>query len=358
MNNLKITISSVLALVFVACDSSEVQMVKGGTLQSCPDKTVEQMVNDYVNVVGEISHNNQLLKAEIQFRLNKEKSSFQFQAWEVEGEPAPDIIAALLLEKMCYADLEKLAKEAVDALLNKEKISKDMFDIDSTLESIAKSEGKEDVFAKCFEDLFEEIDKKSAPPRSYISYKVASCLEKKINNSNSTKKIQSLKSDLKNTIQTEKEYLEVMNKVNSLSKKRKAMVEELVMDDPRMAKQKAKSIASVIGHAFGTFLHMLEAYVVEGHVGTWRAIGYEPARSSKIAFKEISMPGGDFGEILVGEGIQAINLTDLAGCPARSSWTMLCRPGENYSTKCDCSILSDNKEACAELTPNFMTMCQ
>ena len=172
MNNLKITISSVLALVFVACDSSEVQMVKGGTLQSCPDKTVEQMVNgymgnpewrslvaedgnDYVNVVGEISHNNQLLKAEIQFRLNKEKSSFQFQAWEVEGEPAPDIIAALLLEKMCDADLEKLAKEAVDALLNKEKISKDMFDIDSTLESIAKSEGKEDVFAKCFEDLFE-----------------------------------------------------------------------------------------------------------------------------------------------------------------------------------------------------------
>lgn len=379
MNNKLKFIFMIVSLVLVACDSNEVKMVKGGTLQSCPDKTVEQMVNgymgnpewrslvaedgnDYVNIVGEISYNNQPLKAEIQFRLNKEKSSFQFQAWEVEGEPAPDIIAALLLEKMCYADLEKLAKEAVDALLNKEKISKDIFDIDSTLESIAKSEGKEDVFAKCFDDAFEEIDKKSTSPLSYkvqLSYKVASCLEKKTNNSNSIKRIQSLKNDLKNKIQTEKEISEVMNKVDSLSEKRKAMVKKFVMDDPRMAKQKAKSIASVIGPVFGTFQRMLEAYVVEGNgLGTWRAIGYESAKSSKIAFKEISMPGGDFGEILVGEGIQAINLTDLAGCPARSSWTMLCRPGENYSTKCDCSILSDNKEACAKLTPNFMTLCQ
>ncbi|SOE79968.1 hypothetical protein SAMN05720781_3128 [Fibrobacter sp. UWT3] len=90
MNGLKITMLSALALAFVACDSSEVLMVKGGTLQSCPDKTVEQMVNgymgnpewrslvgedgnDYVNVVGEISYNNQPTKAEIQFRLNKEK---------------------------------------------------------------------------------------------------------------------------------------------------------------------------------------------------------------------------------------------------------------------------------------------
>lgn len=374
MNNLKITMLSVLALVFVACDSSEVQMVKGGTLQSCPDKTVEQMVNgymgnpewrslvaedgnDYVNVVGDISYNNQPTKAEIQFRLNKEKSSFWFQAWELGGNPASNIVAEVLFEKMCYADLEKLAKESVEAFFNMEKIREDLSVALFTLDSIAISEGIEDVLEKCGMQILESIDRKD--PKSLFDYKLASCLEKKVKNSNSKNMIQSLKDDLKNKIQLEKENSEVMQKVESLPEKRRKMVEKYAMDDPRMAKQKAKAEASVIGHGFGTFLHMLQAYVVEGNgLGTWRAIGYEPARSSKIAFKEISMPGGDFGEILVSEGIQAINLTDLAGCPARSSWTMLCRPGENYSTKCDCSILSDNKEACAKLTPNFMTLCQ
>ena len=314
MNNLKITMLSVLALVFVACDSSEVQMVKGGTLQSCPDKTVEQMVNgymgnpewrslvakdgnDYVNVVGEISYNNQPTKAEIQFQLNKDKSSFQLYAWELGGEPASNIIAAILFKKMCYADLENLAKEIAETMYEAYELQK---------------KNPDDPSAKATAEKIYE-------------------------------KVQSLSEDRQKITE--------------------GYLEEIMRTDPRMAQMNAemaaKSEASIIGVAFGTFQKLLEAYVVEGNgLGTWRAIGYEPARSSKIAFKEISMPGGDFGEILVGEGIQAINLTDLAGCPARSSWTMLCRPGENYSTKCDCSILSDNKEACAKLTPNFMTLCQ
>ena len=314
MNNLKITMLSVLALAFVACDSSEVQMVKGGTLQSCPDKTVEQMVNgymgnpewrslvakdgnDYVNVVGEISYNNQPTKAEIQFQLNKDKSSFQLYAWELGGEPASNLVAAVLFKKMCFADLESLAKEIAETMYEAYELQK------------------------------KNPDDPSAKTMAEKMYK----------------KVETLPKDRQQIVQ--------------------GYLEEIIKTDSRMtqmyAEQAAKTEASIIGLAFGTFQRMLEAYVVEGNgLGTWRAIGYESAKSSKIAFKEVSMPGGDFGETLVGEGIQATNLTDLAGCPAYSGWSMLCRLGENYSTKCDCIILSDNKEACAKLTPNFMTLCQ
>lgn len=314
MVNLKIAPLTAAALMFMACESSEVQTVKRGSLQSCPDKTVEQMVNgymgnpewrslvakdgnDYVNVVGEISYNNQPTKAEIQFQLNKDKSSFQLYAWELGGEPASNFVAAVLFKKMCYADLENLAKEIAETMYEAYELQK------------------------------KNPDDPSAKATAEKMYK----------------KIQGLSEDRQQIIQ--------------------GYLEEIIRTDSRMtqmyAEQSAKTDASIVGLAFGTFQKMLEAYVVEGNgLGTWRAIGYEPAKSSKIAFKEVSMPGGDYGETLIGEGIQAINLTDLAGCPAHSGWSMLCRLGENYSIKCDCIILSDNKEACAKLTPTFMTLCQ
>lgn len=354
MNGLKITMLSALALAFVACDSSEVLMVKGGTLQSCPDKTVEQMVNgymgnpewrslvaedgnDYVNVVGEISYNNQPTKAEIQFRLNKEKSSFQFQAWELGGKPAPDIVAAVLLEKMCYADLENLAKEMVEAQLNMEKMVQD-----GTFDSVIESE-KDEIVEKC---------KHFAESKEYSElqgmYKVMSCVEENTKN-------QELKSKIPNL----KRILEVLIKVESLPKEKKQMVEKYAMDDPRMAKQKAKKEASVIEFTMRSFKRMLEAHFVESFsFGTWSAIAFKPTESSSFMFKEISMPDQNTGTTLAAEGIQAISLIDLAGCPARSSWTMLCVPDMNDISKCECSIQSDNKEACAEITPDFMNLCK
>lgn len=314
MNGLKITMLFALALAFVACDSSEVQMVKGGTLQSCPDKTVEQMVNgymgnpewrslvaedgnDYVNVVGEISYNNQPTKAEIQFRLNKEKSSFQFHAWELGGKPAPDFVAAVLLEKMCYADLEKLAKEAAETIYESYELQ--------------KKDSENPAIKNKMEKMVKQIDALSEEHRKIVD----------------------------------------------------GYLEEIVKNDSRMtqmyAEQNARREASVIGPAMGTFKKLLEAYFVEGNgLGIWRSIGYQPTKSSNLVFREISVPDKNTGVTLAAEGIQAINLNDFAGCPARSSWTMLCKAGENYSIKCDCSIQSDNRDACVKITPNFMNLCR
>lgn len=354
MNSLKITVLSALALVFVACDSNEVQMVKGGTLQSCPDKTVEQMVNgymgnpewrslvaedgnDYVNVVGEISYNNQPTKAEIQFRLNKEKSSFQFQAWELGGKPAPDIVAAVLLEKMCYADLENLAKDLVEAQLSMEKMEQD-----GTFASVMESEGKE-IAEKC--KHFVESGENS---EFQGLYKAMSCMEEKTTNQ-----------ELKNKIQSLKGIFEVMQKVESLPEKRRKMVEKYAIDDPRMAKQKAKSEASVIGPAMGTFRKMLDAYVAETEsLNTWKRIGFESPNSSKFSFEQITLLDDFIGAFVVIEGVKATNLVKLSDCPALSSWIMQCGLDKEKKVICECSIKSSNKEACESITPNFKKMCE
>lgn len=351
MNGLKITMLSALALAFVACDSSEVQMVKGGTLQSCPDKTVEQMVNgymgnpewrslvaedgnDYVNVVGEISYNNQPTKAEIQFRLNKEKSSFQFQAWELGGKPAPDLVAAVLLEKMCYADLENLAKEMVEVQILTEKMQD--FEPDSTM-----MKEMEMVKDKCkpSSDMSEGQE---------ISYTV-NCLEKNITNKEFKEKY---------VVPTRK-VADFMLKLEALSEKQKKMVEKYAMDDPRMAKQKAKKEASVIGPAMGTFRRMLEAFVAETEsLNTWKRIGFESPNSSKFSFEQITLLDNFVGAFVVVEGVKATNLIKLADCPALSSWIMQCGLNKEKNVICECSIKSTNKDACEAITPNFKKLCE
>lgn len=352
MNCLKITMLSALALTFVACDSSEVQMVKGGTLQSCPDKTVEQMVNgymgnpewrslvaedgnDYVNIVGEISYNNQPTKAEIQFRLNKEKSTFQFHAWELGGKPAPDIVAAVLLEKMCYADLENLAKEMVEVQILMEKMED--FELDS-------AEMKE----------MEMVKDKCKPSSSDMSEgqeisNLVNCLEKSITNKEFKEKY----------LVPMRKSADFMLKLEALSEKQKKMVEKYAMDDPRMAKQKAKKEASVIGPAMGTFRRMLEAFVAETEsLNTWKRIGYETPNSSKFSFEQITLLDDFVGAFVVIEGVKATNLVKMADCPALSSWIMQCGLNKEKNVICECSIKSSNESACESITPNFKKLCE
>ena len=354
MKNLKIPFLAAISLMFMACESSEVQMVKGGTLQSCPDKTVEQMVNgymgnpewrslvaedgnDYVNVVGEISYNNQPTKAEIQFQLNKEKSSFRFQAWELGGKPAPDIVAAVLLEKMCYADLENLAKELVEAQLSMEKMGQD-----GDFASVMENEGK-DIAEKC-KHLVESEDNSEFQ----VLYKAMSCMEEKTTNQ-----------ELKNKIQSQKRILEVMLKLESLPKKQQKMVEKYALEDPRMAKQKAKREASVIGPAMGMFIKLLDAYAAEtGKLGTWKTIGYKSSNSSIFSFSQVTKLDEFSGAYVIIEGIKATNLVKIADCPALSSWIMQCGFNKKKNVICECSIKSTNEDACESITPNFKKLCQ
>lgn len=351
MNSLKITILSALTLAFIACDSSEVHMVKGGTLQSCPDKTVEQMVNgymgnpewhslvaedgnDYVNVVGEISYDNQPTKAEIQFRLNKEKSSFQFQAWELGGKPAPDIVAAVLLEKMCYADLKEFVSKAVEATINLDNLKKQTKEYKDFDPLSAQCGGK--------------ISRDGKTEMAFIQ-EMANCMEKE---SNDTKMVEKLIKPLKKAAQ-------VLQEMDSFSEARKKMAEKYIWEDPRMVQKKALSEASVIGPTMGVFKHLLEAYVIDNEgLNTWKKIGFEEPNSSSFSFDQITLLDDFFGAFVVIEGVKATNLVDLADCPALSSWIMQCGINQEKNVVCKCSIKSTNEEACEAITPNFKKLCE
>jgi hypothetical protein len=251
------------------------------------------------------------------------------------GKPAPDIVAAVLLEKMCYADLENLAKEMVEVQILMEKMED--FELDS-------AEMKE----------MEMVKDKCKPSSSDMSEgqeisNLVNCLEKSITNKEFKEKY----------VVPMRKSADFMLKLEALSEKQKKMVEKYAMDDPRMAKQKAKKEASVIEFTMRSFKRMLEAHFVESFsFGTWSAIAFKPTESSSFMFKEISMPDQNTGTTLAAEGIQAISLIDLAGCPARSSWTMLCVPDMNDISKCECSIKSLNESACESITPNFKKLCE
>ena len=109
----------IFSLFFInACGQTpEVLMVQGGKLESCPSKTVEQMVDgfmgspswasitaddgvNYVNISGDITYADKPVRALLQYKLNQDET-FEFNALEFNGVPQNNLIAMGLLEKMC-----------------------------------------------------------------------------------------------------------------------------------------------------------------------------------------------------------------------------------------------------------------
>jgi hypothetical protein len=111
--------AALVSLGLTACqDAAEVQMVKGGTLQLCPSKTVESMVNGfmgnpsweaiiatdggtYVNIGGDITYQDNPVRAKLQFSVNKSAGTFEFYAIELNDVAMPQLLAIGLMNKMC-----------------------------------------------------------------------------------------------------------------------------------------------------------------------------------------------------------------------------------------------------------------
>ncbi len=108
-------------------ESDEVGMVKHGALHSCPGHTVGQMVDGFmgspswesgtsedgirfVNVSGDITYHDKPVRAAIQFTI--EGDGFAFRAFEMNGVPSPDLVAAGLLQAMCASAASQDGAEA------------------------------------------------------------------------------------------------------------------------------------------------------------------------------------------------------------------------------------------------------
>ena len=120
MAKIRIALGAFAVLITLAgCgDSAEVKMVKGGKLQMCPNATVEEMVDgflgdpswesgksndgqEFVNVEGKMTFQEKEVTAKVQFFINKDRTSFQYNAFEMNDIPQNNFIASALLSKMC-----------------------------------------------------------------------------------------------------------------------------------------------------------------------------------------------------------------------------------------------------------------
>jgi uncharacterized protein (TIGR02145 family) len=96
--------------------SKEISIVKKGSINACPNYTVEELVNnfmdkpkwehivadngiDYVNISGIIMFYGKPAKGMLQFWLRN--GDFGFQAFEIEEEPQNENMASVLIIEMC-----------------------------------------------------------------------------------------------------------------------------------------------------------------------------------------------------------------------------------------------------------------
>jgi len=109
--------------------TKEISMVKKGSMNSCPNYTVEEMVNnfmdkpkwehivadngvDYVNISGIIMVYGKPAEGTLQLWLRD--GVFGFQAFEIEDEPQNESTASVLIEEMCksaHSALERKKKK-------------------------------------------------------------------------------------------------------------------------------------------------------------------------------------------------------------------------------------------------------
>ena len=108
------------SLVLSGCfpSSKEVQMVKSGTLEMCPSKTVDEMVSGFmgspswssgvsaeqsyfVNIQGKITLHDKPVTAVLQFMVDLDAGTFAYNALELNEIAQNNFMAAALLKKMC-----------------------------------------------------------------------------------------------------------------------------------------------------------------------------------------------------------------------------------------------------------------
>ena len=120
MRKLKLlSVGLFLSLIITGCnDTKEIETIKEGHLYMCPTATVEEVVNGFmgdpswesgitedgikfVNISGDITYAGKPVRAVIQFVFSKDGTSFEYNAFEINGVPQSQLMAAALLRKMC-----------------------------------------------------------------------------------------------------------------------------------------------------------------------------------------------------------------------------------------------------------------
>lgn len=131
---------------------------------------------------------------------------------------------------------------------------------------------------------------------------------------------------------------------------------------PKLFGMIAKSKASEIGPAAGTYVKLQDAYVAESgvYVGNWTMIGYNMPTSTNFDFNgAISSETTALKGLGKTEGWAASNKAKLNDCPAAKNWTISVQEAtasaasKGSPIRYTAELVATNKELCKNLTPNF-----
>lgn len=121
MNKLKLLFISSFLFLLAGCGSdTAVDLVKNGNMDNCPQKTLGQMANDYmdspswesivaddgltyVNLRGGITYDGIPVTTLVQFLVNEKTERFEINAMEINNLPQNLFMAIGLLNNMCEA---------------------------------------------------------------------------------------------------------------------------------------------------------------------------------------------------------------------------------------------------------------
>ena len=129
---------------------------------------------------------------------------------------------------------------------------------------------------------------------------------------------------------------------------------------PKLFGMIAKSKASEVGPAAGTYVKLQDAFVAEDgvNVGDWTTIGYNMQSSNNFNYTESDLKGGSAALKGLSQkvGWTATNKAKLNDCAANSNWTI--KLSESTTASKGSPIVydaaaPDAKGACNALTPNF-----
>lgn len=132
---------SLLACLFVGCESGNVKKVKKGSVGACSSKSIEEMVNGYLENVqwrdGESASGNEMVivngdaqylgkksKIELQFAFSKDGSTFLQSYTTVDGQEVEFDQTRHILGRMCRTDLASLAERVADVKARMEQMRK------------------------------------------------------------------------------------------------------------------------------------------------------------------------------------------------------------------------------------------
>ena len=137
---------------------------------------------------------------------------------------------------------------------------------------------------------------------------------------------------------------------------------------PKLFGMIAKSKASEVGPAAGTYVKLQDAYVAESgtKVGTWTTIGYNMPASKNFTYTGPMEADATLEGLSATIGWQAQNNAKLNDCNKNSAWTIKVAEAGNsdatkgspiaYTAEVPTATADDGNGACGSLTPNFTTL--